>query len=52
MFVNSSAGLAAAFAHEARKLDARAGKLAAPTGGSVALANLVTGKSRPQQTVH
>ena len=48
----SSAGMAAAFAHEARKLDARAGKLAAPTGGSVALANLVTGRSKPQPTVH
>ncbi|KQW78853.1 tryptophan-rich sensory protein [Brevundimonas sp. Root1279] len=49
----SSAGMAAAFAHEARKLDARAGKLAAPTGGGVHLANLVQGKSpdaRP--TVH
>ena len=49
----SSAGLAAAFAHEARKLDARAGKLAAPSGGSVHLANLVQGKSRHQEpTVH
>ena len=48
----SSAGMAAAFAHEARKLDARAGKLAAPAGGSVALANLVTGKSQPQPTMH
>lgn len=47
----SSAGLAAAFAHEARKLDARAGKLAAPTGGSVHLANMVQRKAdRP--TVH
>jgi benzodiazapine receptor len=41
----SSAGLAAAFAHEARKLDNRAGKLAAPSGGGVHLANLVQGKS-------
>lgn len=49
----SSAGLAAAFAHEARKLDNRAGKLAAPSGGSVHLANLVQGKSQPQgPTVH
>jgi len=49
----SSAGLAAAFAHEARKLDARAGKLAAPSGGSVHLANLVQGKSRSEApTVH
>src|SRR5687768_4764835 len=29
----SSAGLAAAFAHEARKLDPQAGKLASPMGG-------------------
>jgi len=48
----SSAGMAAAFAHEARKLDARAGKLAAPAGASVAIANMVTGKSRSQPTVH
>ena len=49
----SSAGLAAAFAHEARKLDARAGKLAAPSGGGVHLANLVQGRSRHQvPTVH
>ena len=48
----SSAGLAAAFAHEARKLDARAGKLAAPTGGSVHLANMVLGKSADRPTVH
>ena len=37
----SSAGLAAAFAHEARKLDTRAGKLAAPIGGGVRLANRI-----------
>lgn len=41
----SSAGLAAAFAHEARKLDNRAGKLAAPTGGSTAFANLIQSKA-------
>ena len=35
----TSAGLAAAFAHEARKLDELAGKLAAPRGAGVALAN-------------
>jgi benzodiazapine receptor len=35
----SSAGLAAAFAHEARKLDPAAGKLASPTGAGVRLAN-------------
>jgi len=48
----SSAGLAAAFAHEARKLDARAGKLAAPTGGSVHLANMVQRKAEERPTVH
>lgn len=49
----SSAGMAAAFAHEARKLDARAGKLAAPSGQGVHLANLVQGKSRVSQpTLH
>ena len=41
----SSAGLAAAFAHEARKLDTRAGKLAAPIGGGVRLANKIEGGS-------
>jgi len=35
----SSAGLAAAFAHEARKLDPGAGKLASPMGMGVRLAN-------------
>jgi hypothetical protein len=44
----SSAGLAAAFAHEARKIDTRAGKLAAPVGGSVHLANSVEERA----TVH
>lgn len=49
----STAGMAAAFAHEARKLDAEAGKLAAPSGGSVHLANLVQGRSRNERpTVH
>ena len=48
----STAGMAAAFAHEARKLDARAGKLAAPTGGGMHLANLVQGRSRESPTVH
>jgi len=41
----SSAGLAAAFAHEARKLDTRAGKLAAPIGGGVRLANRLEDRS-------
>lgn len=48
----SSAGMAAAFAHEARKLDAKAGKLAAPTGGSVHLANMLQRKVETRQTVH
>lgn len=48
----SSAGLAAAFAHEARKLDARAGKLAAPSGGAVAMANMVDRKAEGRPTVH
>lgn len=44
----SSAGLAAAFAHEARKIDARAGKLASPIGGRTLVANRV----EEQATVH
>ena len=44
----SSAGLAAAFAHEARKLDPGAGKLAAPVGRGVHMVNVVEGKA----TVH
>lgn len=48
----STAGMAAAFAHEARKLDARTGKLAAPMGGGTHLANLVQGKSPEQATLH
>lgn len=39
----SSAGLAAAFAHEARKLDVGAGKLASPIGGRIRLANKLQG---------
>ena len=42
----TSAGLAAAFAHEARKLDPGAGKLAAPTGGGVRLANFFDRKAK------
>ncbi len=48
----SSAGLAAAFAHEARKIDTRAGKLASPTGGGVRLANRVQDKVSSGLTVH
>ncbi len=44
----SSAGLAAAFAHEARKIDTRAGQLASPIGGRTRLAN----KVEEQATVH
>ena len=44
----SSAGMAAAFAHEARKIDARAGKLASPLGRKVHMANRV----EEQATVH
>ncbi|WP_439476719.1 tryptophan-rich sensory protein [Brevundimonas sp.] len=48
----SSAGLAAAFAHEARKLDPEAGKLASPTGGRVRLANFIQRKAEHRPTVH
>lgn len=44
----TSAGMAAAFAHEARKIDARAGMLASPIGGRTRLAN----KVEEQATVH
>ena len=42
----SSAGVAAAFAHEARKLDPAAGKLASPTGMGVRLANRAEARLR------
>lgn len=49
----SSAGMAAAFAHEARKLDARAGKIASPIGGGVRVANMVQRKAEgARATVH
>lgn len=48
----SSAGLAAAFAHEARKLDPAAGKLASPTGMGVRLANRAEARLRDRPTVH
>ena len=41
----TSAGLAAAFAHEARKLDPKAGRLASPTGSGVRWANVVDRKA-------
>ena len=44
----SSAGMAAAFAHEARKIDTRAGKLASPIGGGTRIANDI----EEQATVH
>lgn len=49
----TSAGLAAAFAHEARKLDPTAGKLANPTARGVAFVNAMDRKAEPRQaTVH
>ncbi|MDB5421079.1 MAG: TspO protein [Brevundimonas sp.] len=45
----SSAGLAAAFAFEARKLDDSAGKIAAPTGVGVRVANFI-GRKTEQAT--
>jgi len=47
----SSAGMAAAFAHEARKIDARAGKMASPMGGGVRMANKVEDKAA-EATLH
>ena len=50
----SSAGLAAAFAHEARKLDPGAGKIAAPNGAGVRVSNFLQRKVRigPRPTLH
>lgn len=48
----SSAGMAAAFAHEARKIDTRAGKMASPIGGGVRIANRVEDKAEDLPTVH
>ena len=49
----TSAGLAAAFAHEARKLDPTAGKLASPTARGVAFVNAVDRKAGASHaTVH
>jgi len=49
----SSAGLAAAFAHEARKLDDDAGKIASPTGAGVRVANFIQRKTdQGGATVH
>lgn len=49
----TSAGLAAAFAHQARTLDVGAGKMAAPTGVGVRLVNQVERKiDEHRPTVH
>ncbi|MFA4939803.1 tryptophan-rich sensory protein [Brevundimonas sp.] len=51
----SSAGLAAAFAHEARKLDEGAGKMAAPTGSGVRFGNFLHRKvddASRERTLH
>jgi len=49
----TSAGLAAAFAHEARKLDPTAGKLANPTARGVSFANTLGRKAASERpTVH
>lgn len=48
----SSAGMAAAFAHQAGKLDAKAGKLASPTGAGVLLANTIQKSVRPTGKVN
>ena len=51
----SSAGLAAAFAHEARKLDEGAGKMAAPHGAGVRVGNFLHRKAEDasrERTVH
>ena len=49
----TSAGLAAAFAHEARKLDPGAGKLASPAGTGVRLANIIDRKAeKAAATLH
>ncbi len=48
----SSAGMAAAFAHEARKVDVAAGTWAAPLGGGVRIANTVQEKVEDRPTLH
>jgi benzodiazapine receptor len=48
----SSAGLAAAFAYEARRVDTGAGKLAAPTGVGVRVANRVERAVEHHPTLH
>lgn len=46
-----TAGMAAAFAHEARKLDVPAGLSAAPMGAAVRLGNLIGDRLRPARPV-
>lgn len=49
----ASAGLAAAFAHEARRLDPDAGKLAAPIGGGTRMLNAIDRKAdEARATMH
>ncbi len=48
----TTAGLAAAFAHQARKLDRRAGMLAAPFGAATRIANRVDKAVDDRPTVH
>ena len=49
----ASAGLAAAFAHEARRLDPDAGKMAAPIGGGTRMLNAIDRKvDESRATVH
>lgn len=48
----STAGLAAAFAHAARKLDRRAGQLASPVGRGLSMANMVSDRVADRPTMH
>ena len=48
----STAGMAAAFAHEARKIDLKAGQWAAPMGSGVRIANTVQEKVDNAPTLH
>lgn len=48
----TSAGLAAAFAHRARRIDETSGKLAAPIGGGVRVGNRIDAAVEDRPTVH
>src|SRR5690606_38471058 len=48
----SSAGMAAAIAHEARKVDLTAGQWGSPLGSGVRIANTVQEKVEEQSSVH